>query len=85
MIKYQDDVVIDADLDVDNGYSWSNWTNTSDNAVISKEQSYSFKMPAKNLDYTANANQDQKFTLTVIPLAKMIQVRHHKLQHGMIL
>lgn len=70
MIKYQDDVVIDADLDVDNGYSWSNWTNTSDNAVISKEQSYSFKMPAKNLDYTANANQDQKFTLTVIPLAK---------------
>lgn len=70
MIKYQDDVVIDADLDVDNGYSWSNWINTSDNAVISKEQSYSFKMPAKNLDYTANANQDQKFTLTVIPLAK---------------
>lgn len=70
MIKYQDDVVIDADLDVDNGYSWSNWTNTSDNAVISKESSYSFKMPAKNLDYTANANQDQKFTLTVIPLAK---------------
>lgn len=70
MIKYQDDVVIDADLDVDNGYSWSNWTNTSDNAVISKEQSYSFKMPAKNLDYTANANQDQKFTLTVIPLVK---------------
>jgi len=70
MIKYQDDVVIDADLDVDNGYSWSNWTNTSDNAVISKEQSYSFKMPAKNLDYTANANQNQKFTLTVIPLAK---------------
>ena len=70
MIKYQDDVVIDADLDVDNGYSWSNWKNTSDNAVISKEQSYSFKMPAKNLDYTANANQDQKFTLTVIPLAK---------------
>lgn len=70
MIKYQDDVVIDTDLDVDNGYSWSNWTNTSDNAVISKEQSYSFKMPAKNLDYTANANQDQKFTLTVIPLAK---------------
>lgn len=70
MIKYQDDVVIDADLDVDNGYSWSNWTNTSDNAVISKEQSYSFKMPAKNLDYTANANQGQKFTLTVIPLAK---------------
>lgn len=70
MIKYQDDVVIDADLDVDNGYSWSNWTNTSDNAVISKKQSYSFKMPAKNLDYTANANQDQKFTLTVIPLAK---------------
>lgn len=70
MIKYQDDVVIDADLDVDNGYSWSNWTNTSDNAVISKEQSYSFKMPAKNLDYTANANQDQKFILTVIPLAK---------------
>lgn len=70
MIKYQDDVVIDADLDVDNGYSWSNWTNTSDNTVISKEQSYSFKMPAKNLDYTANANQDQKFTLTVIPLAK---------------
>lgn len=70
MIKYQDDVVIDADLDVDNGYSWSNWTNTSDNAVISKEQSYSFKMPAKNLDYTANANQDQKLTLTVIPLAK---------------
>ena len=70
MIKYQDDVVIDADIDVDNGYSWSNWTNTSDNAVISKEQSYSFKMPAKNLDYTANANQDQKFTLTVIPLAK---------------
>ena len=70
MIKYQDDVVIDADLDVDNGYSWSNWTNTSDNAVISKEQSYSFKMPAKNLDYTANANHDQKFTLTVIPLAK---------------
>lgn len=70
MIKYQDDVVIDADLDVDNGYSWSNWTNTLDNAVISKEQSYSFKMPAKNLDYTANANQDQKFTLTVIPLAK---------------
>lgn len=70
MIKYQDNVVIDADLDVDNGYSWSNWINTSDNAVISKEQSYSFKMPAKNLDYTANANQDQKFTLTVIPLAK---------------
>lgn len=70
MIKYQDDVVIDAEFDVDNGYSWSNWTNTSDNAVISKEQSYSFKMPAKNLDYTANANQDQKFTLTVIPLAK---------------
>lgn len=70
MIKYQDDVVIDADLDADNGYSWSNWTNTSDNTVISKEQSYSFKMPAKNLDYTANANQDQKFTLTVIPLAK---------------
>lgn len=70
MIKYQDDVVIDADLDVDNGYSWSNWTNTSDNAVISKEQSYSFKMPAKNLDYTANANQNQKFTLTVIPLVK---------------
>lgn len=70
MIKYQDDVVIDAGLDVDNGYSWSNWINTSDNAVISKEQSYSFKMPAKNLDYTANANQDQKFTLTVIPLAK---------------
>lgn len=66
--KYGQKVIINAESET--GYKWSNWTNTSDNTVISKEQSYRFKMPAKNLDYTANANQDQKFTLTVIPLAK---------------
>ena len=69
-VKYNDEVNIDAVVDSDNGYSWSGWTETANKTSVTTTKEYHFKMPAKNLDYTANANQDQKFTLTVIPLAK---------------
>ena len=69
-VKYNDEVNIDAVVDSDNGYSWSGWTETANKTSVTTTKEYHFKMPAKNLDYTANANQNQKFTLTVIPLAK---------------
>lgn len=69
-VKYNDEVNIDAVVDSNNGYSWSGWTETANKTSVTTTKEYHFKMPAKNLDYTANANQDQKFTLTVIPLAK---------------
>lgn len=69
-VKYNDEVNIDAVVDSDNGYSWSGWTETANKTSVTTTKEYHFKMPAKNLDYTANANQNQKFTLTVIPLVK---------------